>query len=193
MTSDDERLQRLLREAGDLEQTPPSRVWEAIRAEVEQDEGRHHRPSAAPRRGPGRLSPLLLAAAAGAGLMYAGVQLMGSDGAPRETVVATGELRPVAGEQRLGEAEVLDRDGRRVLRVDLDELPDSRDGYLEVWLLKPDVSGLVTLGVLDAANEEFLLPAGLDLGEFPVVDISVEHLDGDPGHGGDSLVRGQVG
>ena len=79
-----------------------------------------------------------------------------------------------------------------MLRVVLDELPDPQNGYLEVWLLRPDVSGLVTLGVLDETEEEFVLPAGLDLSEYPVVDISVEQLDGDPGHGGLSLVRGQV-
>lgn len=145
-------------------------------------------------RGPGRVVPLLLAAAAGAGIMYAAVELSSSDEAPtQEQVLASGELGPVEGEGRLGAAEVVEREGRQVLRVDLDEVPDAQDGYLEVWLLRPDVSGLVTLGVLDAAQEEFVLPAGLDLGEFPVVDISREHLDGDPGHGGDSLVRGQVG
>lgn len=145
-------------------------------------------------RGPGRVVPLLLAAAAGAGIMYAAVELSSSDEAPtQEQVLASGELGPVEGEGRLGAAEVVEREGRQVLRVDLDEVPDARDGYLEVWLLRPDVSGLVTLGVLDGAQEEFVLPAGLDLGEFPVVDISREHLDGDPGHGGDSLVRGQVG
>ena len=84
-------------------------------------------------------------------------------------------------------------DGHQRLRVELAERPDAEDGYLEVWLLRPDVSGMVTLGVLDAESGEFPLPAGLDLEEYAVVDISREHMDGDPGHGGDSLVRGQVG
>ena len=49
------------------------------------------------------------------------------------------------------------------------------------------------LGVLEGDTGEYLLPAGLELSEYPVVDISREHMDGDPGHGGDSVVRGEVG
>lgn len=216
----DARLEALLHRAGDLDQEPPAGVWDAIRAEL--DDPAQGRPGQTPtaehvgeeqaarpqargaatvgagphrrRRGLPRAVPLLLAAAAGAGLMYAAVELVSPDDPlTQEQVLASGDLGPVEGAGRLGAAQVLERDGRQVLRVDLDEVPDAQDGYLEVWLLRPDVSGLVTLGVLDAAQEEFVLPAGLDLGEFPVVDISREHLDGDPGHGGDSLVRGEVG
>ncbi|MGD8150004.1 anti-sigma factor [Ornithinimicrobium sp. Y1694] len=184
MTHDD-RLARLLREAGELDQAPPEAVWHGIRAEL----GAEPAPEA---RG-GRVLPLLVAAAAGAGLMYAATQVFDDDPAPAEEVVASATLGPVDGEGQLGQAEVVERDGQQVLRVQLDELPDAEDGYLEVWLLRPDVSGLVTLGVLDAGTEEFVLPQGIDLAEYPVVDISVEHLDGDPGHGGNSVVRGEVG
>lgn len=202
MTSDDDRLERLLRAGGDLDGMPPEKVWRAIRQQLGRDEDVRATTSAtarpsdrqrADRAGGRRVIPLLLAAAAGAALVYAGVQLTGDGQDTVEgAVVAEGELGPVEGEGRLGEAEVLDRDGRRVLRLQLDQLPDAGDGYLEVWLLRPDVSGLVTLGVLDSATEEFVLPEGLDLGEYPVVDVSVEHLDGDPAHGGDSRLRGEV-
>lgn len=195
MTTDDERVPDLLRRGGEVHEVPPARVWEAVRAELDAPAGtaRSRARRSAPRPGPTRAAPLLLAAAAGAVLMYAGTQLLPDRASPEGSVVAAGDLGPVAGEGRLGQAEVLDRDDHQVLRVVLDELPDPQDGYLEVWLLRPDVSGLVTLGVLDTADEEFVLPAGLDLTEYPVVDISIEHLDGDPGHGGDSVVRGQVG
>jgi hypothetical protein len=36
----------------------------------------------------------------------------------------------------------------------------------------------------------FVLPENLDVGEFPVVDVSNEPIDGDPTHSGDSIVRG---
>ena len=62
--------------------------------------------------------------------------------------------------------------------------------YYEVWLLEPDVSGLVPLGTTQAGTTVFEIPAGLDLDQFPVVDVSVEPLDGDPAHSGDSVVRG---
>ena len=79
--------------------------------------------------------------------------------------------------------------GTRVLEVDL-RAPELDDAYYEVWLLEPDVSGLVPLGTTQAGTTVFEIPAGLDLDEFPVVDVSVEPLDGDPAHSGDSVVRG---
>ena len=36
------------------------------------------------------------------------------------------------------------------------------------------------------------LPADLDLAEFPLVDVSVEPLDGNPTHSGDSVARGEL-
>jgi hypothetical protein len=36
------------------------------------------------------------------------------------------------------------------------------------------------------------VPAALDLAKFPTVEISVEPLDGQPGHSGVSLVRGEL-
>jgi hypothetical protein len=38
----------------------------------------------------------------------------------------------------------------------------------------------------------FTLPAGLDLNQFPVVDISLEHFDGDTSHSADSILRGKL-
>jgi hypothetical protein len=46
--------------------------------------------------------------------------------------------------------------------------------------------------VLDGAEGRFDLPDGLDLTQFPVVDVSEEHFDGDPAHSGDSVVRGPL-
>ena len=36
------------------------------------------------------------------------------------------------------------------------------------------------------------VPSGVDLTEYPVVDVSVEPLDGDPSHSGVSVVRGRL-
>jgi hypothetical protein len=54
------------------------------------------------------------------------------------------------------------------------------------------VSGLIPLGVVRAGTEEFELPPGVDIGEYPVVDVSVEPLDGDPAHSGRSVLRGTI-
>jgi anti-sigma factor RsiW len=104
--------------------------------------------------------------------------------------VASAELDPLEDADASGSARVVERDdGTRVLEVDL-RAPQLDEAYYEVWLLEPDVSGLVPLGTTQAGTTVFEIPAGLDLGEFPVVDVSVEPLDGDPAHSGDSVVRG---
>lgn len=75
-----------------------------------------------------------------------------------------------------------------VLVVDVDGLDDI-DGYYEVWLLTPEVDGLVSLGPL-RSDGRYELPPGLDPQQFSVVDISIEPHDGDPTHSGNSVLRG---
>jgi hypothetical protein len=89
-----------------------------------------------------------------------------------------------------GEAELVDDDGTLSLRVDTEGL-DAGDGFLEVWVIDPDVTRLVSLGPL-RPDGTYDLPPGLDPEDFPVVDVSVEPLDGDPTHSGDSVLRGQL-
>lgn len=83
-------------------------------------------------------------------------------------------------------------DGLRqvVVEVDADATPG---GYREVWLLADDLSGLVSLGVLEGTEGRFDVPADLDVSRFSLVDVSQEPLDGDPAHSGDSIVRGALG
>lgn len=206
MTKDDgppdDRVPALLRRAGVVEEPPPPHVWEAIARTVRGPRrhghhGRHgvsdlreRRRSAAGRTRTG-WPALLAAAAVGALLTWAG--LAAADRPSDGLVLASGPLAPLVAAAPAGDAEVVEVDGQPRLRVTLEEAPEAGDGYLEVWLLRPDVSGMVTLGVLEGDSGEFLLPPGLDLGEYPVVDISLERVDGDPTHGGASVVRGEVG
>jgi hypothetical protein len=109
------------------------------------------------------------------------------------TVLATATLEPLPGWDAAGSAVVeTASDGTRVLVVDLSKNAPSDDGFHEVWLLKPDVSGLVSLGTLDGATGRFDLPAGLDLSQYSVVDVSEEQFDGNPAHSGNSIVRGPL-
>ena len=89
-----------------------------------------------------------------------------------------------------GRAELLDRDGSYQVRVETEGL-DADDGYLELWLLDPTATRLVSLGPL-RADGLYDVPSGVDPGEFPVVDVSVEPVDGDPTHSGQSVLRGQL-
>jgi hypothetical protein len=74
--------------------------------------------------------------------------------------------------------------------VQLDKTEAS--GYQEVWLIAPDLSRLVSLGIMNSSSGRFDVPAGLDLSGYPIVDISDEPLDGNPAHSSVSIVRGTL-
>jgi anti-sigma-K factor RskA len=84
-----------------------------------------------------------------------------------------------------------DADGR-ALSVDTEGLP-TPDGLYEVWLIDLEAGRLVALGTLDdSGRAELTIPAGVDLGDYPEVDVSLEPDDGDPQHSGDSVLRGAL-
>ncbi|SFL75133.1 anti-sigma factor [Geodermatophilus ruber] len=182
---------------------PPPRVWDAIAAATGVTAApRPEAPAApaplaavppAPVPARPRRSRLLLAAAAalvvGAGIGAGAVALGNRD--DDGPAVAAAALAPLGDSGASGEARVVERaDGSRVLELDL-TAADLEDGYYEVWLLDEAVENLVSLGVVRGGGEVTLaLPPGLDLGEYRVVDVSVEPLDGDPSHSGDSVARG---
>lgn len=134
----------------------------------------------------------LAAAAAAAALLVGGASVWGAQRlglGPEPQLLATAELEPLAGYTARGIAEVDEHpDGTRRLVVRTD--PADVDGFKEVWLLAPDAQRMVSLGVMAGDEAEFVLPENLDVGEFPVVDVSDEPVDGDPTHSGDSIVRG---
>jgi anti-sigma factor RsiW len=145
-----------------------------------------------------RRRPLLLVAAAavaGAAIGAGAVAVL-RDSTPepeREPIAApvvAVDLDPLADNDASGHATVIERpDGTRVLQVEL-RAGDLDDRYYEVWLIDEAVEDMVPVGVARAGTVSFELPSGLDLGRFPVVDVSVEPLDGDPTHSGVSVVRG---
>ncbi|MDT0164209.1 anti-sigma factor, partial [Actinotalea sp. AC32] len=113
----------------------------------------------------------------------------GRDDVAQVPVLAEAALDPLPGWSAEGSArvEVAD-DGSRELVLTVDG--GDADGFREVWLIDRDVTKLVSLGVLEGGTGRFVLPADLDLGEYPVVDVSDEPFDGDPSHSSDSIVRG---
>ncbi len=199
---------------------PPPRVWDAIAAATGVSAALTNGPAAvpaapaapvptahdpvapvAPEPAPGgtvvpfrsRRRPLLLVAAAvvagaviGAGAV-AVVQSNGEDGEAVATVEL--DLLPDAS----GEAEVVVRgDGSRVLEIDLDAPALKDDSYYEVWVIDRSVSGMYPLGAVKPGTQTVELPDGLDLTEYPLLDVSVEPLDGDPTHSGVSVARGDL-
>lgn len=75
------------------------------------------------------------------------------------------------------------RDGTIRLQVTLVDNPPG-DGFREVWLIRGDASAMVSLGILEGEIGTFTVPAGIDLADYSLVDISAEPLDGDPLHEG---------
>jgi anti-sigma-K factor RskA len=110
---------------------------------------------------------------------------------PQPQPLAEAQLTPLAEFSASGSARVVQRqDGARTLEVTLDK--DEAQGYQEVWLIAPDLSRLVSLGVMHADSGTFQVPAGLELADYPIVDVSDEPVDGNPAHSSVSIVRGTL-
>ncbi|TNB76864.1 anti-sigma factor [Arthrobacter sp. BB-1] len=129
-----------------------------------------------------------MAAAAAAVLVTAGA-VWSLNQAPRP--LAEADLTPLAQFSAAGSAKVVEAaDGSRALEIQLSK--DEAKGYQEVWLIAPDLSRLVSLGVMNSDSGTFQLPAGLQLSEYPIVDVSDEPVDGNPAHSSVSIVRGTL-
>lgn len=151
------------------------------------------RPVALPRFAAVAASLALLATGFGAGALIFGggggsagpapagpsVQLASFDeGGPD----AAGEVRPLASE-----------DGS--LTLDVSGLDASRPGEIySLWLIDPE-ENLLTLGsflVPEEGATTVTVPLPVDLEDFWAVDVSIEQANGDPGHSGRSVLRGEI-
>ncbi len=205
-------LEQIAMRAGSMDRptplmVPPARVWDAIVAELATVEAEKDAAEAksAPLREVGRpverlatVTPIrrfpawIVASAAAVGLVIggAGVNVLTNLGGDGATVVASAPLTSLVTDAPAGNARVEDRsDGVRVLVVDTD-YQAAPDGDLEVWLIDPNVEGMVSLGFLASSHGEFVIPEGYDPSAYPIVDISIEPRDGVPTHSGDSITRG---
>jgi hypothetical protein len=131
-----------------------------------------------------------LAAAAAAVLITTGVVLAVNRTAAPVTL-ASAQLEPLDRYTATGSATVTEAsDGSRTIEVRLNKTEAS--GYQEVWLIAPDLSRLVSLGIMNSPSGRFEVPSGLDLSGYPIVDVSDEPLDGNPAHSSVSIVRGTL-
>lgn len=89
------------------------------------------------------------------------------------------------GGDAVGEARLVKSGDRYYLDLDLPDLPQV-DGYIELWIADPTNEALFSLGVV-TGDGRYALPGNLDPAEYPVVDVSVESIDGDPTHSGQRL------
>lgn len=174
---------------------PPASVWRAVAAATaEQAPERASVARLVPREvsAPRRWRPATLAVAASAAVIL--VTVAGVFGLTRgqaePEVMATADLADLAAGAPAGTASVETRDdGSTLLVVDTTYTAPAM-GVLEVWLIDRDIDGMISLGYLTADHGEFEIPPGFDVSEHPIVDISVEPLDGVPTHSGVSVTRG---
>lgn len=185
----------------DVPTAPPPVVWERITAELglgEHSSVEEPRPAQVRRLPERSRRPVtwLVAAAAAAGIAVGGVG--GAWWASRTTseqaaVLARADLEPLPGRTVTGVASLeRDADGARVVVVEV-EGDLGAEGYREVWLIAPDLSGMVSIGLLQGTSGRFVVPDEIDVSRYPVVDVSEEPFDGDATHSGNSVVRGTLG
>ena len=131
---------------------------------------------------------LALVLATGAALV---VRTTGADQVVAQADIVNDELPvPVDG---AGTAILKQHGDDQFLELELPDLAEIDAGSVyEVWMIDTDVVGMISLGNLstDGDTARIDLPDNIDHTRFPVVDISVEPLDGDPTHSGQSVLRG---
>jgi len=133
---------------------------------------------------------VLVAASVASALAGVGVTL-GWQALDDPAVVASAVLRPLPDKAASGDVILIGSGEERELNLRLDVDAPS-DAYLQVWLMSPDAQRMVPVGVVEDGVGFWRVPAGLDIAEFPLVDVSIEPFDGNAAHSSDSLVRGTL-
>ncbi|MDH4144256.1 MAG: anti-sigma factor [Acidimicrobiia bacterium] len=135
--------------------------------------------------------PAGLAAAAALLVAVVVVRDPGSPGGtPEGPVIASARLEPLEAPAEVNARAEVHDGATRILDLDVSNLAPSEPGsFHELWLIDRDVTKLVSLGPL-RPDGRYVVPDGLDLATYPVVDVSTEPIDGDTSHSGHSVLRG---
>jgi len=173
---------------------PPSSVWDRIATELGLEEPVDEDRVVTPLRPSWHRRAL--AAAAGVAAVAAAVALVLTVSSPFGSSTpaegASVPLQALGGSQATGRVVLSSASDQRSLLVDTAGLPRP-DGYYEVWLLDVENDRLVALGTLDVSGRGRLdVPEGVEVSDYPFVDVSLEPDDGDPQHSGDSVLRADL-
>ena len=172
--------------------TPPADLWAKIADEVNADEHSatvikiaDHRP----RRRRIMAGAAMVGAAACALIAFAIVRAGDDVRTIDEVALSNAGLDP-AGASSTGRAKlvVLD-DGSRAIELDVSDLPNINGEFFELWLIDRQIKAMVSIGPVHG-NGRYIIPAGVATDTFPIVDLSIEPIDGIPTHSGVSVLRG---
>jgi len=168
-----------------LRDEPPADLWSSIATAVD----RPVTPVTTLRRPKHRA---WLAAAAVIAVVAIGGWLLArgrtNDDVLASTALSNEGLSPL-GADSSGTAEIIRHDGSYRLHIDLHGVPNEPSSYVELWLIDPEVKGMISLGPFHG-DGDYVIPSGVDPAKYPIVDVSIEPADGVPTHSGVSIVRG---
>lgn len=175
---------------------PPASVWAGISAAINADHRDAADSTAAASPDPvidlgaeraKRRGATLLAAAAVV-VLFVGSALALITATSGPDVITRSALDPLDGQTAMGEVRVVETDDGLELDLEYDGV-ETGTGYLELWVIDVNVDAMVSLGPV-RGDGRYLVPAGVELATYPIVDLSIEQPDGDPTHGGKSVLRG---
>ena len=107
-----------------------------------------------------------------------------------EVVLSNAGLDTV-GRVSAGSARLVKIDGHQAIQLDVRGLPTEGSAYLELWLIDTKVEGMVSLGPIGGSGT-YRVPDNVSVRAFPVIDVSIEPVDGKPTHSGRSVLRGAL-
>jgi len=210
-------LSRAVSEADRVRHTPPPEIWDNIAASIATDADvgdladetdptipseaiidlNAQREARAPASRRSHRRGLLLAGAASALLFVLAFSFLTGGDPDDDLDPNTITFVAEATNAELGEA----FDGAATATVNVDDSPTLEimfDGALpedepvELWLIKPDLSDMYSLGVVEPGDTVWDWPAGIDPNLYTLVNLSIEPDDGDPTHSGRSILQGAL-
>ncbi|NNE96250.1 MAG: anti-sigma factor [Acidimicrobiales bacterium] len=112
-------------------------------------------------------------------------------------IVGEIDLAALTGNDSLGTAKIVEQAGVTRLDISFEGELAASDASYELWVIDPEIENMHSLGTITSSGAgdsgSFELPSGVDIADFPIVDISLEPDDGNPAHSGDSHFRGVLG
>lgn len=186
------RLGRALTPEDRQQFTPPADLWAKIADEVSADDAPttvvkidDHRP-----RRRRIMAGVALVGAAACALVAFAIMRAGDDVRVVDEVALSNTGLDPSGASSTGRARliVLD-DGSRAIELDVSDLPKVDGEFFELWLIDRQVKGMVSMGPVRGSGR-YIIPEGVATETFPIVDVSIEPVDGVPTHSGVSVLRG---